>query len=88
MRAFVDHLRDKHPRSVVVAGAVSPDGKAVLLCGVSKELTGRYHAGKIVGALAAIVGGRGGGKPEMAGAGGPDGAKLDEALAQARAIVQ
>jgi alanyl-tRNA synthetase len=87
MRAFADHLRDKHGRAVVVIGAVSPEGKAVLLCAVARELLGHFHAGKIVGALAQFVGGRGGGRPEMAGAGGPDATKLDEALRQARMVV-
>ena len=87
MREYADHLRDKHKRSVVVIGATSADGKALLVCAVSKDLVGRFHAGKIVGQLAAIVGGRGGGRPDMAGAGGPDAAKLDEALKQARAAV-
>jgi alanyl-tRNA synthetase len=87
MRGFADHLRDKHGRAVVVIGAATPEGKAVLLCAVAKELVGRFHAGKIVGALAQVVGGRGGGRPDMAGAGGPDAAKLDEALRQARVAV-
>ena len=87
MREYADHLRDKHGRAVVVIGAVSAEGKALLVCAVSKDLAAKYHAGKIVGALAPLVGGRGGGRPDMAGAGGPDAAKLDEALAQARTIV-
>ncbi|MFO0603117.1 MAG: alanine--tRNA ligase [Polyangiales bacterium] len=87
MRGFADHLRDKHGRAVVVIGAATPEGKAVLLCAVAKELVGRFHAGKIVGALAQVVGGRGGGRPDMAGAGGPEAAKLDEALRQARTVV-
>jgi alanyl-tRNA synthetase len=87
MRGFADHLRDKHGRAVVVIGAASPEGKAVLLCAVAKDLLPRFHAGKIVGALAQVVGGRGGGRPDMAGAGGPDATKLDEALRQARALV-
>ncbi len=87
MREYADHLRDKHGRAVVVIGAVSADGKALLVCAVSKDLAQRYHAGKIVGQLAPIVGGRGGGRPDMAGAGGPDASKLDEALRQARVVV-
>ncbi len=87
MREYADHLRDKHKRSVVVIGAAAADGKALLVCAVSKDLVGRFNAGKIVGQLAAIVGGRGGGRPDMAGAGGPDASKLDEALARARSVV-
>ncbi len=88
MREYADHLRDKHGRAVVVIGAVSADNKAMLVCAVSKDLVARFHAGKLVGQLAAVVGGRGGGRPDMAGAGGPDIAKLDEALQQARTLVQ
>jgi alanyl-tRNA synthetase len=87
MREYADHLRDKYGPAVVVLGAVTPDGKALLVVAVSKELTDRFHAGKLVGQLAALVGGRGGGRPDMAGAGGPDGAKLDEALQAAWALV-
>jgi alanyl-tRNA synthetase len=87
MREYADHLRDKYGRAVAVLGAVTPDGKALLVVAVSKDLTDRFHAGKIVGQLAAKVGGRGGGRPDMAGAGGPDGAKLDEALQAAWALV-
>ncbi|MEZ4409934.1 MAG: alanine--tRNA ligase [Polyangiales bacterium] len=87
MREFADHLRDKHGPAVVVLGAATPEGKALLVCAVSKAAADRYHAGKLVGQLAALVGGRGGGRPDMAGAGGPDGAKLDEALEKAHSIV-
>ncbi len=87
LRMYADKLRDKLGNAVVVLGAIAPDGKAVLLCAVSKSLVGRFHAGKIVGELAALVGGRGGGRPDLAQAGGPDAAKLDEALARAYAIL-
>ena len=52
--------------------------------GVSKDLVGRLQAGKIVGAVAAKVGGKGGGRPDLAEAGGTDVAGLDRALAEAR----
>jgi alanyl-tRNA synthetase len=87
LRELADHLRDKHAPAVVVVGATTPEGKALLVVAVSKEATGLYQAGKIVGQLAAVVGGRGGGRPDMASAGGPDGAKLDEAFARAHTIV-
>jgi alanyl-tRNA synthetase len=87
MRDFADQLRDRHGRAVVVIGAVSAEGKALLVCAVSKGLTDRFHAGKIIGQLAPLVGGRGGGRPDMAGAGGPDGTKLDVALAHTWSIV-
>ena len=87
LRELADHLRDKHAPAVVVVGATTAEGKALLVVAVSREATGLYQAGKIVGQLAAAVGGRGGGRSDMASAGGPDGAKLDEAFARARTIV-
>ena len=51
-----------------------------LVAAVTADLTGRVHAGKIIGEVAKLVGGKGGGKPDMAQAGGSDPAKLDEAL--------
>ena len=67
---------------------VSPDGKATLLAAVTDDLVGRVRAGDLVRELAAVVGGRGGGKPNLAQAGGPDAAKLGEALERAAAIVE
>ncbi len=87
LRELADHLRDKHAPAVVVVGATTAEGKALIVVAVSKEATGSYQAGKIVGQLAAVVGGRGGGRPDMASAGGPDGAKLDEVFARAHTIV-
>jgi alanyl-tRNA synthetase len=87
LRELADHLRDKHAPAVVVVGATTPEGKALLVVAVSREATAVYQAGKIVAQLAAVVGGRGGGRPDMASAGGPDGAKLDEAFERAHTIV-
>jgi alanyl-tRNA synthetase len=58
-----------------------------LIVGVTKDLTSRLQAGKIVGALAAKVGGKGGGRPDLAEAGGSDVAALDGVLAQAPSLV-
>ena len=71
---------------VVVLGAVS-EGKVTLICGVTKDLTGKVQAGKIVGLLAAMVGGKGGGRPDLAEAGGSDVGALDGALAKAAEVV-
>jgi alanyl-tRNA synthetase len=86
MRSLVDELRGKLGSGVVVLGAAA-DGKVSLIVGVSKDLTGRVQAGKIVGAIAAKVGGKGGGRPDLAEAGGSDVAGLDAALAQAKDVV-
>ena len=86
MRSLVDTLRGKLGTGVVVLGAVA-EGKAALIVGVTKELSARVHAGKLVGQLAAKVGGRGGGRPDLAEAGGPDAGALDAALAAASAEV-
>jgi len=79
LREVADQLRDKLKSGVVVLGGVA-DGKVALVAAVTADLTGRVHAGKIIGEVAKIVGGRGGGKPELAQAGGTDASKLDEAL--------
>jgi alanyl-tRNA synthetase len=87
MRNLVDELRGKLGSGVVVLGASTVEGKVSLIVGVTKDLTGRVPAGKLVGALAAKVGGKGGGRPDLAEAGGSDVAALDSTLAQAPAVV-
>jgi alanyl-tRNA synthetase len=87
LREMGDWLRDKLGSGVVVLGAVLGD-KPQLLAVVTPDLVKqRYHAGNLVKALAQIVGGGGGGRPDMAQAGGRDVAKLDEALAQVGRLV-
>ncbi|HWB73326.1 MAG TPA: alanine--tRNA ligase-related protein, partial [Nannocystaceae bacterium] len=83
LRGAADALRDKLRSGVVVLGAET-DGKATLLVAVTKDLEARVHAGKLVAAIAGHVDGKGGGKPELAQAGGPKVAGLDAALAAAR----
>jgi len=87
MRNLVDELRGKVGSGVVVLGAATSDGKVSLIVGVTKDLTARVQAGKIVGAVAAMVGGKGGGRPDLAEAGGSDVAALDGALAKAAGVV-
>ena len=71
--------------SGVVALVSSADGKASIVVGVSADLTGRFNAVELVRAASAAVGGKGGGgRPDMAQAGGPDGSRADEALAAVR----
>ncbi|NOY44439.1 MAG: alanine--tRNA ligase [Deltaproteobacteria bacterium] len=79
LREFADGLRDRIRSGVVVLGAEA-GGKALLLVAVTKDLTGRIRAGDLIKPLAQRVGGRGGGKPELAQAGGPDPSGLDNAL--------
>ena len=86
MRNLVDELRGKLGSGVVVLGAAA-EGRVSLIVGVSRDLTSRVQAGKIVGAIAAKVGGKGGGRPDLAEAGGTDVAGLDKALAEAKDVV-
>ena len=86
MRELVDSLRGKLGSGVVVLGAAA-EGKVSLIVGVTKDLTSRVQAGKIVGALAAKVGGKGGGRPDLAEAGGSDVGSLDAALHSASEVV-
>jgi alanyl-tRNA synthetase len=86
MRNLVDELRGKLGSGVVVLGAAS-EGKVSLIVGVSKDLMAKVQAGKIVGVLAAKVGGKGGGRPDLAEAGGSDVGALDGALAAAVGVV-
>ena len=86
LRDMVDRFRDKMSSGIVILGAAS-DGKALLIVGLTSDLTDRYHAGRIVKSLAAIVGGGGGGKADLAQAGGSRPEKLDEAIAQAYDLI-
>ena len=86
MRELVDQLRGKLGSGVVVLGA-AVDGKVSLIVGVTKDLTSRVQAGKVVGTLAAKVGGKGGGRPDLAEAGGSDVGSLDAALKGAAEVV-
>ncbi len=86
MRELVDQLRGKIGSGVVVLGGAN-DGKVTLIAGVTKDLTGRVQAGKLVGTLAPMVGGKGGGRPDLAEAGGSDAGALDGALAKVAEIV-
>ncbi len=79
LRQLVDSLRQKLGSGVVVLGM--PDGeKVALIAGVTKDLTSKVHAGKLIQALAKLVGGSGGGRPDLAEAGGKDTATLKSAL--------
>jgi alanyl-tRNA synthetase len=88
LRTLVDNLRNKLGSGVVVLGSAQADGKVALIAGVTRDLTHRLSAGKIIGPLAQKVGGSGGGKPDLAEAGGKDASALNAALASAPEIVR
>jgi alanyl-tRNA synthetase len=87
MRTLVDQLREKLGSGVVVVGSAT-DGNVSLIAGVTKDLTSRIQAGKVVGAVAQKVGGKGGGRPDLAEAGGKDAAALDSALDEVYKVVE
>jgi alanyl-tRNA synthetase len=87
MRTLIDQLRDKIGSGVVVLGSAS-DGNVSLIVGVTKDLTSKVQAGKVIAPVAQKVGGKGGGRPDLAEAGGKDAAALDSALDGAYAVVE
>jgi alanyl-tRNA synthetase len=87
LRDAMDQLRSKLGSSVIVLGTVK-EGKVVLVAGVSPDLVARYRAGDIVGAVAAQVGGKGGGRADFAQAGGSMPDNLPTALASVEALVR
>ena len=87
LRVLIDNLRNKLGSGVVVLGSVS-DGKVALIVGVTKDLTSRVQAGKVIAEVAKKVGGSGGGRPDMAEAGGKDPAALDAALTESYGVVE
>jgi alanyl-tRNA synthetase len=88
LRTLVDNLRNKLGSGVVVLGSAQEDGKVALIAGVTRDLTNRLSAGKIIGPLAQKVGGSGGGRPDMAEAGGKDVSALNATLASAPEVVR
>jgi alanyl-tRNA synthetase len=80
LRVMLDNLKAQIKSGVVLLGAEAPDSKAMLICGVSKDLTDRFNAGEIIKTLSAKVGGTGGGRPDMAQGGGPDAGAIPEVL--------
>ncbi|HET6464591.1 MAG TPA: alanine--tRNA ligase [Nitrospiria bacterium] len=90
LRAFVDTLKNRLKTNyiAVVASTSSDQGNAFLIAAVSADLTGRFNAGEIAKEIAGIVGGSGGGRPDMAQAGGKNVSKLPEALARVYEIVE
>jgi len=87
MRTLVDQLRDKVGSGVVVLGSAT-DGRVALIAGVTKDLTSRVQAGKVIAQVAQKVGGKGGGRPDMAEAGGDKPEALDAALNDVYTVVE
>ncbi|MDR3725263.1 MAG: alanine--tRNA ligase [Terracidiphilus sp.] len=87
LRTLVDNLKQKLGEGVVLVASAQPEGKVALIGGVTPGLTKRIQAGKLVGAVAKLVGGSGGGKPEIAEAGGKDQTQIDAALKAVAGIV-
>ena len=80
LRETLDQLKGRLKSAAIVLGAVN-DGKVSLIAGVTDDLTSKLKAGELVNFVAQQVGGKGGGRPDMAQAGGNDPARLDAALA-------
>ena len=87
MRTLVDQLRDKLGSGIVVLGSAT-NGNVALIVGVTKDLTSKIQAGKVIGPVAQKVGGKGGGRPDLAEAGGKDPAALDAALDGVYGVVE
>jgi alanyl-tRNA synthetase len=87
LRDLADRLKAKIKSGIVVLGSVNGP-KAFLIVGVTKDLTDRFHAGKLIKQIAATVGGSGGGRPDMAQAGGTQPEKLDQALKKAHDVIK
>ena len=87
LRQLVDSLRQKMGSGVVILGTAE-DGKVALITGVTKDLTSRVHAGKLVQELARQVGGSGGGRPDLAEAGGKDTSALESTISNAYTLVE
>jgi alanyl-tRNA synthetase len=87
LRQLVDTLRQKLGSGVVALGAPE-NGRVALIAGVTKDLTAKVHAGKLIGALAEKLGGKGGGRPDLAEAGGKDTAGLKTALQTVPSLIE
>ena len=88
LRAALDQLKSRLGSAVIVLGSVESDSKVLLVAGVTPDQTARVRAGELIGAVAAQVGGKGGGRPDFAQAGGSKPQTLDQALASVAAWVR
>ena len=88
MQSYADELRNHLKSGVVVLGLKTAVDKCSILVALTPDLTSRFHAGKLVAELANMIGGKGGGRPDFAQAGGTKPEKLDEALKQIESLLQ
>ena len=86
LRDYVDKIRDKLESGIIVLGSKNED-KVMLICAVTDDLTKQYNAGKIIKEMSGIVGGKGGGRPDMAQGGGSNPQKLTQALESLKKII-
>jgi alanyl-tRNA synthetase len=87
LRELADRFKDRIGSGIVVLGC-DTDGKALLIVVVTKDLSPRFHAGKMIKQIAGVVGGGGGGRPDMAQAGGTQPQNLGRALEKARELIE
>ena len=87
LRDVADDLRQRLGTGLIALASVS-DGKAILLTAITDDLVGKFHAGDLMKEISAVVGGRGGGKADIAQAGGGDPGKIDQALRRFQELVQ
>lgn len=87
LRSFIDNAKNQIQSGVVVVGSAT-NGKVLLAAGITKDLEGRFHAGNILKEIASIVGGSGGGRPDMAQAGGTKINNLGKAMKRAEEIIR
>ena len=86
MRDYVDKIKEKLPSGIIVLGSKNED-KVMLICAVTEDLTKQHNAGKIIKGLSEIVGGKGGGRPDMAQGGGNNPQKLTQALESVKDMI-
>ena len=86
LRDYVDKIKEKLPSGIIVLGSKNED-KVMLICAVTEDLTKQHNAGKIIKGLSEIVGGKGGGRPDMAQGGGNNPQKLTQALESVKDMI-
>ncbi len=87
LRQLSDHTKDQLKTGGVVLASAGPENRVSIVASITPDLKARFHAGNIVKALAPLVGGKGGGRPDFAEAGGSDAAQIDHMLAEAPRVI-